>query len=140
MSRILPPHEDQTDWVYVRVPKHYMAQMFQIVMSTTFFKLTTEIVLVDEVTLTYPDDKDGSRVISSARTEESVETCDWLKRCEAEGLVASYDGFVDEWLVMSREQAVAWIDHGTPIPESSVPVAARTVRAAYEDYRRRAAE
>lgn len=78
--KILPPHRIQDGWVYVRLPK-----------------VAGRRLMLDIGELIYDDSHAGARIISSRKTEQAVETWEYLQRCKAEGLMASQ--WHDKWIV-----------------------------------------
>lgn len=106
MKRILAPHKEQDGWRYVRVPSSIVSPLgapreSEEVVFAARLSLTNSIAapgLETRLELSYRDDTPGSRIISSRRVEEAVETADFLKQLTSEGMYASYwpDG---QWLV-----------------------------------------
>jgi len=87
MRKILAPHKEQDGWVYVRVRK--VGEPFR---STTVMGRRVSAILFQtawdvsmRVHCIYHD-TDRFRIISSRKTEEAVETWEYLKRCEDEGI------------------------------------------------------
>jgi hypothetical protein len=105
--KILAPHRVQAGWVYWRLN-------VTTVKNAANAPTINPLWLVDKDTLAcvkasdlglgvgYADDTPGSRIISSRRVEEAVETADFLKLLTSEGLYASYwpDG---QWLVAASK-------------------------------------
>ena len=73
--KILAPHKEQDGWVYVRMRK-----------SEERYSEDTPIGYDSEGGLRYDDTHPGARIISSRKAEEAVETWEYLRRCEDEGL------------------------------------------------------
>lgn len=94
MSRILAPHKEQDGWVYVRVKMFDRAlkwgsEVYQALFVPGGFPCPTCFAPSHNSRLGsffYRDDFPNSRVISSRRVEEAVETADYLKRCAEENL------------------------------------------------------
>ena len=124
--KILAPHRVQDGWVYWRLN-------VTTGKNAANAPTTNPLWLVDKDTLAcvkasdigigvgYSDDTPGSRIISSRRVEEAVETADFLKLLTSEGLYASYwPG--GRWLVSSPK----W---------PSNPASGTTLREAYYRYK-----
>ena len=91
--KILAPHRVQDGWVYWRIkttPAASAANAPTINPLWLVKKDTLECVKASDLGLGvgYSDDAPGSRIISSRRVEEAVETADFLKLCDEEGLIA----------------------------------------------------
>ena len=93
--KILAPHKEQDGWVYWRVKVttgKNAANAPTINPLWLVKKDTLECVKASDIGLGvgYSDDTPGSRIISSRRVEEAVETADFLKLLTSEGLYAAY--------------------------------------------------
>lgn len=89
--KILAPHREQDGWVYWRLKAttgKNAANAPTINPLWLVKKDTLECVKASDIGLAvgYSDDSPGSRIISSRRVEEAVETADFLKLCAEEGL------------------------------------------------------
>ena len=96
-KKILAPHRVQDGWVYWRIkttPAASAANAPTINPLWLVKKDTLECVKASDLGLGvgYSDDTPGSRIISSRRVEEAVETADFLKLCAEEGLSAMLQG------------------------------------------------
>ncbi len=95
--KILAPHKEQDGWRYIRVPSSIVTKMGDqhddamrvfdaaIVITRGSFAATIDQPILE---LSYRDTEPWSRIISSRRVEEAVETADYLKKCAGEGLCA----------------------------------------------------
>lgn len=113
--RILAPHKEQDGWVYYRMRPVSSGNLAARVRNWTLARIIDGTWCLhtdgasgipDDVGFAYLDDVPGSRVISSRRVEEAVETADYLKRCAEEGLVAVFD-YSDGWHVGLHTRSVA---------------------------------
>ena len=94
MKKILAPHKEQDGWVYWRLnvtTGKNAANAPAINPLWLVKKDTLECVKVRDLGLGigYADDTPGSRIISSRRVEEAVETADFLKLCAEEALAVT---------------------------------------------------
>lgn len=128
--KILAPHREQEGWVYWRLRATTGKNAANAPTTNPLWlvkKDTLECVKASDIGLAvgYSDDTPGSRIISSRRVEEAVETYDFLKMLTSEGLYASCwpDG---EWLV-------------APAYHRSVTGIGTTLREAYYRYKAEAA-
>lgn len=108
--RIIAPHKEQDGWVYVRARR---CKWQSPVMAGMLSIFRPEIqrrprVTIDRYDYEFApsDSMPGSRIISSRKVEEAVETADWLKRCAEEGMVAVFD-YSDGWHVGLHTRSVA---------------------------------
>ena len=92
MKKVLAPHKEQDGWVYWRVNPRRCRNL-GIGVTFTVSRRGCE----ESSHPVYHDDRPGSRIISSRRVEEAVETYDFLKLCADEGLVAQIAN--DLWIV-----------------------------------------
>lgn len=107
MKPILAPHRIQDGWRYVRVPSSIVSPLgapreSDEVVFAARLSLTNSMAtpgLETHLELSYRDDVPGSRIISSRRVEEAVETADFLKLCAEEGLTAQRSHVLKQWLV-----------------------------------------
>lgn len=88
MRKILAPHKEQDGWVYVRMMRvNEPGETIEGFASngSQYFRVLLEKSrkLLD---IAPADDIPESRIISSRRVEEAVETYDFLKLCAEEGL------------------------------------------------------
>ena len=94
--KILAPHKEQDGWVYVRVPRTYLGEPLPGMRAVPPTEdLPTPMKLYKfpgpgTYEVGYPDTDPGSRVISSRRVEEALETAAFLKLCAEEELYAAY--------------------------------------------------
>lgn len=133
MKPILAPHKEQNGWVYVRVPKDLVG-IEGLMDGADYYTAHTDhgFLVVDngeEYGYGYDDTRTGSRVVSSRRVEEAVETADYLKRCEEEGLVAVFD-YSDGWHVGLHTRSVAPLG-GQRVTGAHGYSSAPTLREAY---------
>ena len=124
--KILAPHRVQDGWVYWRLnvtTGKNAANAPTINPLWLVDKDTLACVKASDIGLGvgYADDTPGSRIISSRRVEEAVETADFLKLLTSEGLHASCwpDG---QWLVAAPKL-------------TGNPASGTTLRAAYYRYK-----
>ena len=128
---ILKPHHEQDGWVYVRVGRETLDASDQ---ADDRFQTSRNGLLLNSIAMpgprirtAYNDDADGARVISSRKTEEAVETWEYLQRCEEEGLRVVRSGGCCLWAVFSEHaEAPKWVG-GCP-----------TLREAYWRYKAQA--
>jgi hypothetical protein len=100
MRAPLPPHKEQDGWVYVRVKMfdralRWGAAVYQALFVPGGFPCPTCLAPSHHHRLgsfVYRDEFPNSRIISSRRVEEAVETADYLKLCAKEGLRATFFG------------------------------------------------
>jgi hypothetical protein len=116
MKPILAPHKEQDGWQYWRLFMRTEYADREIapdagINSIWLFRPAAdgkhfEYVKPRDVGVGvyYSDDTPGSRIISSRRVEEAVETADYLKRCADEGLFVAY--VEGEWWVSRR--SIEW--------------------------------
>ena len=129
--KILAPHRVQDGWVYWRIkttPAASAANAPTINPLWLVKKDTLECVKASDIGLGvgYSDDTPSSRIISSRRVEEAVETADFLKLCDEEGLIATK-------LPPLRKADSRWrVDEYTGV---SVSGYGRTLREAYYRYK-----
>lgn len=125
MGRILGPHKEQEAAVYIRalrVPgpaatKFVNADASEYVEGPDYFLPTRS---KKDIVVSYDDSRGAARTISSRRVEEAVETADYLKLCEQEGLIVAR-----QWLGL-------WgVAHGY----SELHPAWPTLREAYHRYK-----
>ena len=126
MKKILAPHKEQAGWLYLRSRRGGEKVA------------GSPLVVVDGCDIEYNDDQSGSRVISSVRVEEAVETADYLKRCAAEGLTAWMIGARDDssWAVAAGGRGMH-TGYGTSVfiqYFNRVAGQAPTLREAYHRY------
>jgi len=118
---IHPQHEDQAGWVYVRV--HKAGQGYCVPnYAPALLSQSPQSRLFDQPPTAYVDTHDDSRIISSSRVEEDVETGDYLKRCADEGLTAASTpsirrGKPDYWCVF-RLYTGNEVGRGTTLPRA----------------------
>lgn len=99
--RILGPHKEQEGWRYIRVPSSFTTpfpedrERPEPRLRVTGLGFLNAEVYGDKsnpkrgvIEVAYRDEVPGTRIISSRRVEEAVETADYLKRCADEGLPA----------------------------------------------------
>lgn len=120
--KILAPHKEQDGWAYWRVRVTTVKNAANTPTTNPLWlvkKDTLECVKASDIGLAvgYSDDSPGSRIISSRRVEEAVETYDFLKLLTSEGLYASYwpDG---EWLVSNTGVGVGVAASGATLREA----------------------
>lgn len=109
MTRILASHKEQDGWVYVRTHKGRSKTCLDSPLK------------VSGRGVRYDDDTPGSRMISSRRVEEAVETYDYLKRCSDEGLTAAQWPTCtvgDRWRVFPADASVAIGEGGGTLREA----------------------
>lgn len=102
MKPILAPHKEQDGWVYARVKRTTMRRgrkrkaddFTHHLPSPAFWTIGTW-----GAPIAYRDTLPWSRIISSRRVEEAVETADYLKRCAEEGISARLGGLDHKWNV-----------------------------------------
>ena len=95
MKPILAPHKEQNGWRYVRVPSSIVTPLGapresdEVVFAARLSLINSIATPGPEarLELSYRDDVPCHRIISSRRVEEAVETADFLKLCDEEGLV-----------------------------------------------------
>ena len=95
MRAPLAPHAEQDGWRYVRVrdwrslisPRRNPKYVFSFAQRVRGKGKCGEFT---NFVSQYDDSFDGSRIISSRRVEEAVETADYLKRCAEAELNATY--------------------------------------------------
>ena len=108
MKPILAPHKEQDGFVYTRMPsgiaKPDAPARFDVPRPLVCTALITKggEVLIEHH---YDDSEPGSRIISSRRVEEAVETADFLKLCADEGLCAVAVN-TGTWVVGKRTRLV----------------------------------
>lgn len=68
------------------------------------------------IELAYNDGVPGSRVISSRRVEEAVETMDYMARCVSAGLTVTRTA--SGWTVGESPDSHAWAAHGATLREA----------------------
>ena len=108
----MKPHKDQDGYKYIRV-KTYGRD-----------KIGNEVIIPG--TLIYNDNKESwTRIISSVRVERAVETDDYLRRCEDEGLDVAYGSHVGS-------PGKGWLVYRYDLPENGH---GPTLCEAYGDYR-----
>lgn len=113
----LAPHKEQDGWRYVRVPADLVG-VDDIPSTAVPLELGEDCGIVlanvwDEVWVGYDDDHPDSRIISSRKAEESVETCEYLRLCLERGWVAERNSA--GWVVSAEgadadEGECAWGD------------------------------
>lgn len=86
-KEIMPPHKEQSGWVYVRVRR---LTGFYRGFFTSFCRQLTGA-------FNYGDKYPTERIISSRRVEHDVETGDFLRVCAEEGLGADF--YQGNWIV-----------------------------------------
>lgn len=89
--KILAPHKEQDGWRYWRVRVAPPAQGAKRVRNWEIVSPTADgrwhaLPMDDDLGLAYRDDIPGSRIISSRKVEQAVETWEYLERCVDEGL------------------------------------------------------
>ncbi len=105
---ILKPHHEQDGWVYVRVASAMVCpsdahNRRSGVPTGISCVLITPVHPTGCLGVRYTDEQPTQRVISSRKTEEAVETWEYLQRCADEGLAASrHDNGV--WMVLDNDQ------------------------------------
>lgn len=136
--KILAPHKEQNGWVYVRVPKSILST--ELTPTASDDDPLDVIDVVDEggdvylIDIAYFDDRPGSRIISSRRAEQDVETGDFLRLCADEGLEVrcGYRIFDNADLTRPLLGWVVWDGH---MKRATPPIKSRTLREAYYRYR-----
>ena len=134
--KILAPHGQQDGWVYVRMPKSILSS--EPTRTAPDDDPLDVIDVVDEdgdvylIDIAYFDDRPGSRIISSRRAEQDVETGDFLRLCAQEVLdaVLRGSGASSEWYVVDNVQCGGIIPQDPDIPFGS----GATLREAYYRY------
>lgn len=131
--RILAPHKSQEGWVYVRVKScgrrtdFRWRTLFRTIIQAAdihLLKLPNGFPMVfaigendvvqpiENSLIPYQDHVADSRVISSRRVEKAVETADFLKLCDDEGLDVirgrSAPGASPAWYVYRMGQSEPW--------------------------------
>ena len=127
MKKIMRPHEDQKGEVYIRVSKTEMKLGINTLTPVGHGLRIEGIYPFGR--LGYNDAAPGSRVISSSRVEDDVETGDFLRVCAEEGLDVMYNvpwggARKARWFVAKAPNHIGWV--GAP-----------TLRQAYEKYQAR---
>ena len=131
--KILAPHKEQDKYLYIRVPKWCLGTIFN---GAPFSPLSIGEVFTDVEVMpraegcVYDDDFKGSRIISSRRVEQDVETGDFLRGCADEGLKVIFyaNGGCD--VLAPRPGSTSWeVNRGS----------GATLREAYFRYKAKAA-
>jgi hypothetical protein len=123
MKPILAPHKEQDGYIYCRFRVKGRMSGRPILMED------------DDAMYTYDDDSGGTRIISSRRVEEAVETADYLKRCAEEGLWAGMD-CAGDWCVAKSGTTVGYFMTGPIRVEFASPLGVgTTLREAYWRYK-----
>jgi hypothetical protein len=120
MSKILAPHKEQERYVYVRMWKEG-----SYTLTSSRHLVEDGRVPVMSTVFGYSDDQPDQRVIASKRVEEAVETYDYLKKCEDEGL------WCDRCPVVGEVQWSVWRDVETKLTTMRWGA---TLREAYHRY------
>lgn len=100
--RIQSPHKQQDGWAYIRVEKDGItdqgnqAYPFDEYGGQTHFDGSFKYARSEQCV--YDDEASYSRVISSRKVEEAVETLEYLRLCAFHGLAATYLS-VSVWVV-----------------------------------------
>ena len=139
--RVLAPHKEQDGWVYCRVKTASVKNVENAPLENAMVlvnKSTLEVIHPDAINaaIGYTDDTKGSRVISSRRVEEAVETADYLKRCAEEGLTVCRSAFCGDspddlhWVVGQSWDYGPWGDK-----ERQSKGSGATLREAYHRYK-----
>ena len=125
MKPILAPHKEQDGWRYWRVftkpprrgnmpdePKGAVGLWELDEDGKRAAMVPFAALKASNMFIGYDEHKDGSRVISSRRVEEAVETADYLKRCADEGLTAqlgtAHRPDMKCWYVGSPHNYLTW--------------------------------
>ena len=91
--KILAPHKEQDGWAYIRISKGLVKGLQPLrVLIGGAADGTWDIppgYTPENCALGYNDGDPNSRIISSRRVEEAVETADFLKRCAEDELTAT---------------------------------------------------
>lgn len=138
MKPILAPHKEQDGWVYVRVESRILDASDQAddIIKTPRDELLISSIDEDlRIKTAYNDNAAGSRVISSRKVEDAVETADYLKRCAEEGLWAGMD-CAGDWCVAKSGTTVGYFMTGPIRVEFASPLGVgTTLREAYWRYK-----
>lgn len=100
MPNPLAPHKEQDGWVYIRVKKGRPKIRYNRSSREAYVGVVGCIG-----PLFYDDTLRGSRVISSRRVERAVETDDFLRLCQQEGLTVTRVARDGSWCVYSLNPA-----------------------------------
>ena len=142
--KILAPHKEQDGWRYIRVQSSItMANSKTHLNATRVFRaaLTITSSFMDgaagDLKLSYRDDEPWSRIISSRRVEQDVETGDFLRLCADEGLEVrcGYRIFDNADLTRPLLGWAVWDGH---MKRATPPIKSRTLREAYHRYHAKA--
>lgn len=107
------PHKEQDGWVYIRVKKGRPKIRYNRSSREAYVGVVGCIG-----PLFYDDTLRGSRVISSRRVERAVETDDFLRLCQQEGLTAMLGGLSGKWMVYDSHGAEDHMGWGKTLREA----------------------